>query len=303
MELLPCCVCDGRRFRRVWAPIARDDFAARLPHAPNPSRWVACLRCGLVFQNPRPDASDMESLYAGGVYRQWDEVPDHFFDYSLVRPQPIIEWLHARLEVQKILSSSPKPSLLDIGSGVGGSLPLLRDRGWDAYGVEPDPHLARAGSERFKMPIAPEWMSEGVFPDVKFDLMMSVHTFEHLLNPLDVARVAARRLREREGLMCVVVPTYVRARHWAWEWMNTAHTFLFWPDFGQPARARRIRDARMALSNAAQPPLSRAFRTMAFGARHRKRSRAARTAVSRTALARSTANARSRPARIVRDSR
>jgi SAM-dependent methyltransferase len=119
------------------------------------------------------------------------------------------------------------PVALDIGCGVGGSLQLLRERGWEGFGVEPDPLLARAGSEYFKVPIAPEFMRSDLFPGQAFHMMLSIHTFEHLLDPLDVARSAAQRLAPVGGLLCIVVPTYVKANHFAWEWMNTAHTYMF----------------------------------------------------------------------------
>lgn len=226
METIACCICGQQETEPVRARIVPDEYAGLMPDAPARSSWVTCRRCGLVFQNPRPDAAQMLHLYEGGVYRNWDEVPQQFFDYAERRPQPVLGWLATRPEIQR-LEEQLAPRALDIGCGVGGSLPLLRARGWDARGVEPDPQLARAGEAKYNAPILAGLMDENAYADVDFDLALSIHTFEHLLEPLEVARAAHARLVARSGLLCVVMPTYVRASHWAWEWMNTAHTYIF----------------------------------------------------------------------------
>ena len=82
MERIRCAVCGGNRHAAVWARISRDEYVARVAGAPARSRWVVCRDCGLVFQNPRPDASEVRALYSGSGYRDWSEVPEHFLEYS-----------------------------------------------------------------------------------------------------------------------------------------------------------------------------------------------------------------------------
>ena len=65
MERIPCCICGGERHARVWARIAADEYAPRVPGAPRRSRWVVCRDCGLVFQNPRPDSDEVARMYSG----------------------------------------------------------------------------------------------------------------------------------------------------------------------------------------------------------------------------------------------
>ncbi len=227
MEQVRCAVCGGARHARAWARIAADDYAPRVPGAPARSRWVVCRDCGLVFQNPRPDAAEVADLYSGSGYRDWGEVPEHFLEYSRRRARPALEWLEGLPEYRAVAG---RGAALDVGCGVGGSVKELAERGWQAYGVEPDPMLGRAGSERFGVPIATDFVNDALFPGVDFDLVFSIHTFEHLLDPLDVVR-CARALLTRSGsgggLIFVSVPTYAHATHGAWAWMNTSHTYLF----------------------------------------------------------------------------
>lgn len=227
MERIGCAVCGGDRHAPVWARIAADEYAPRIAGAPARSRWVVCRDCGLVFQNPRPDASEISALYSGSGYRDWSEVPERFLEYSRRRARPALQWLETLPEYRAI---SGRVAALDVGCGAGGSVRELAERGFEAYGVEPDPMLARAGSERFGVTIAAEFVNDGLFPGVEFGLVFSIHTFEHLLDPLDVVRSAHGLLTRdgsTEGLLFVSVPTYARATHPAWEWMNTSHTYLF----------------------------------------------------------------------------
>ncbi len=226
LERVACNICQSHHHVPVWAIMPREASQDKIK--PRRSQWVVCRNCGLVFQNPRPTAQFAQSLYAQGGYRNWTQVPEDWFQYTQFRPQPIMEWLGRQQRVKSLLSApNQSKKVLDIGSGIGGAAHLFAQRGWEAYGVEPDPLLARAGQERFGVPIVADFMRADLFPGVDFDLAISLHTFEHLFDPLDVARSAHTLLRKRRGFLCIAVPTYVRATHWAWEWMNLSHTYIF----------------------------------------------------------------------------
>jgi len=231
MERIPCCVCGSESHSRVWARIAADEYAPRVPGAPPCSRWVVCRDCGLVFQNPRPDGAEVAQMYSGSGYRDWDEVPDEFFTYARRRALPVLQWLETLPEYRELMKQpAEQRAVLDVGCGVGGAVKGLTDLDWRAFGVEPDPMLARAGSERFGVTIVPEFMHRDLLPEVDFSLVFSLHTFEHLLDPLDVVRSARELLTRggsKRGYIFIAVPTWSHATHPAWEWMNTSHTYLF----------------------------------------------------------------------------
>jgi SAM-dependent methyltransferase len=143
----------------------------------------------------------------------------------------VLRWLETLPEYRELMKQpAEQRAVLDVGCGVGGAVKGLTDLDWRAYGVEPDPMLARAGSERFGVTIVPEFMHRELLPEVDFSLVFSLHTFEHLLDPLDVVRSARELLTRggsKRGYIFIAVPTWSHATHPAWEWMNTSHTYLF----------------------------------------------------------------------------
>ena len=62
---------------------------------------------------------------------------------------------------------------------------------------------------------------------MRFSLVFSQHAFEHMLDPLGVARVARQILDPVEGILFICVPTYRRTWTFAWSYFNTAHTYMF----------------------------------------------------------------------------
>jgi SAM-dependent methyltransferase len=164
------------------------------------------------------------NLYAEGDYhRERGGTPEHYVQYSLRRSVPALDWALATPGVDRVGGTA-----FDIGCGVGGALVHLRSRGWQVSGIEPDPELADVARERFGLDVA-----TGLFGDDSaggdLDLGYSCHVFEHLDGPRAVVRAAHRRLVERGGHLMVVVPTFRRARTWAWTCFSTPHTYM-WTD-------------------------------------------------------------------------
>ena len=229
IETVACLICASRDSSHVWAWIAKDAFAVNLGMPGRRSRWVMCRSCGLVFQNPRPTLDETARLYAGEVYRKElsDAVVDERMEYFLRRPLNALAWLYDQPEFAERFGHGRGGKALDIGSGWGGALLRLKERGWEPYGVEPDPRCAEYANGRFGVPTRAEFLTEATWPDVAFSFVFSQHAFEHMLDPLAVARVARRLLDREDGLLFVCVPTYRRTGTYAWSYFNTAHTYMF----------------------------------------------------------------------------
>jgi len=107
--------------------------------------------------------------------------------------------------------------ILDIGSGVGSFVAGCRNRGFTAYGVEPDRIGAGAGLTSIQ--IAAHRLQESVFvsgvgeclpfADKTFDLISLNQVIEHVANQQAVIREAARALKPG-GAMYVACPNYLR---------------------------------------------------------------------------------------------
>lgn len=88
-------------------------------------------------------------------------------------------------------------ALLEIGCGNGGYLRRLRDLGWkNLQGVELVPRAAAAArSLGFDVQEASVEDALKMYPDEHFDVIVSSMVIEHLLNPFEIARVIASKLK------------------------------------------------------------------------------------------------------------
>ena len=223
-ERVACAVCGSERSRPAWMRVPRDDYALELGLPDGRSSWVVCEGCGLVFQSPRPDSKVVDDLYQGGEYHETrGGVPEHYVRYSLRRSQRALAWALS----QPALAGRTGRAV-DIGCGIGGAVVNLRDRGWEAVGVEPDPNLAAAGRERFGIEVLDGFFSSSTFAEgTTFDLAYSCHVWEHLADPVETTRAVHRLLAPSAGILVIVVPTFRKARTLAWACFTAPHTYMF----------------------------------------------------------------------------
>lgn len=219
METVACPICSGTEFASTPG-YAKDPVVNRLT-SERRSRWAICQGCGLVLQNPRPSADDLEQLYRRHEYHQRGGADiTAALAYGVRRPEPLIKYID-----EHYAPSSDAPSVLDVGCGLGGALISYRLRGWDVHGVEPDPYFAEV-AQGLGVPVEQRFFDGRSFRDLRVDLVFTCHAFEHFLYPLDIAASAREKLKP-DGRLFICVPTYRKPRTWAREWMNVSHTFIF----------------------------------------------------------------------------
>jgi SAM-dependent methyltransferase len=145
-------------------------------------RIVRCRGCGLVYVNPRPAGERLVSLYAtyhsrdGGDEASWDRLMGQVFGESA-----------------DLLSATRHRSggsrLLDVGCGFGGFVALMRERGWDAVGVDPSPAVVEAATRRGRP------VRQGTLEDLGanrggYDAVTMFYVLEHLADPMRALRTA-----------------------------------------------------------------------------------------------------------------
>ena len=126
---------------------------------------------------------------------------------------------------------------LEIGTGTGGMLHTLLERGLHARGVEIDPALIAESRTWFgDLPIQPVAGVELPFPDASFDLVLSFDVFEHIRNSDAHLREVSRVLRPG-GRYLVQTPN---------KWSNVIFETIRWRS------ATRWRDDHCALHTPGQ---------------------------------------------------
>jgi 2-polyprenyl-3-methyl-5-hydroxy-6-metoxy-1,4-benzoquinol methylase len=97
-------------------------------------------------------------------------------------------------------------SLLDVGCGTGEVLAAARDRGWRAYGVEPERTGAHMARER-GLDVRIATLEESSLPERAYDVVSAFHVLEHLPDSRAFLRSLARRARPG-GAVVVEVPNW-----------------------------------------------------------------------------------------------
>ncbi len=167
---------------------------------------VECLRCGLLYVNPRPDQGEIgkfypeiyswkETLKADSLLTKWIRRLENFYRYHLLRN-----------EVSRVIRFTGKNSgkVLDIGCGTGDRLHAFRNRGFDVHGVEPS-HSATYAKDFLKLNVIEGDLCSAHFQENFFDIITLYHALEHTHDPMKVCQEIFRILREG-GFLITQVP-------------------------------------------------------------------------------------------------
>ena len=182
-------------------------------------RTVVCPECGLVFSDPFPH--DVREFYEKS-YR---------LDYKGAYIPKLKHVLRAglvALDRHRRLGAYFRPGarLLDIGSGGGEFIYLMRRLGLAAKGVEPNLGYAEYSRESLGLDVSVGFIQDAAFPPASFDVMTIWHVLEHTEAPGAVLRSLAPMLSEG-GSMIVEVPNIKAACQSPGGTFHVAHLYNF----------------------------------------------------------------------------
>jgi SAM-dependent methyltransferase len=215
LEYIPCPRCGHENSRPVLSGLDR------LHKIPGEYQASECLHCGLWFQNPRPIASRLTSLYpedylphqkpsasvikAGAArflrrhlgYHSLmpDDLDKMQFDWHQL---PLFDWVRKwQIAVDLIPVYIENGKLLEIGSASGARLLSLRRLGWQhLHGIELVPAaVERARAEGFEVICDQVEDALDQYSDGEFDVIISSMVLEHLYNPFQVVQMVAKKLK------------------------------------------------------------------------------------------------------------
>jgi len=215
-----CLVCDrAEPFSTVYS---RGEF-----------RLVRCEECWLVFQHPVPAPEAMARLYY------------HSEEFTAQLEGPLRAVLLARagekLARLEAAGVEPRGQALDVGCSTGAWLEVAAEAGWEPAGVELGARSAEAARARgFEVHVGDFADARAELEGRRFDLITFWDVLEHLADPLDALRGAARMLSDG-GVLALTLPnvdgmyprlTYrlIARRTGVWEYPELpAHLFDFSP--------------------------------------------------------------------------
>jgi len=184
--------------------------------------FLRCSNCQLVFLNPEFDYNAIEAFYPPD-YKPHDPdtlpskrrgnaamaaLREHIFDSE--KPTAIKRFfarLYNKLSYRSIPLSSKKGKLLDIGCGVGSYLMLVRELGWEAYGVEPNEKAVLYATTHNELNVTRGGFENAEFPENFFDVVTMWHSLEHLIDPKKALQ-RIRKLLNENGRLMIGVPNF-----------------------------------------------------------------------------------------------
>lgn len=156
---------------------------------------VRCLRCGFVYQNPRPAQQKLLKAYQTYLPEGEEEIEAWG---RMMRPV-------FRRGADLIERHIPQGKLLDVGTGYGFFPALMQSRGWEVVGLEVSSKGAQYGRKRWDLSILSQPWEEASFHEGEFDVVTAFYVAEHLPDPVAFFREVHRILRPG-GIILVRYP-------------------------------------------------------------------------------------------------
>lgn len=180
-----------------------------------------CDSCELRFTQEIPIEDEIGQYYQSEEYISHSNTSKGIVNrlYQLVRDITLIQ---KRKLVQK-LSGMKSGKILDIGCGTGEFLGTMKQAGWTALGLEPDPGAREQASKNFGLEVKP---SDDLFnlPD-KYDVISMWHVLEHV-HRLHENIDQIHSLLNENGVLLIAVPNY--------QSLDAEHYQNFWAAYDVP---------------------------------------------------------------------
>ena len=181
------------------------------------TNWKLCESCGHTFVSPRPTQKWLDEYYREGYRRDIYGIEE---DAETIPQRNVAEETQRAIRISGIVlrSIGDVTRHLDIGSSTGVTLAAIVDRAdpEESVGVEPNDAWRAFATNAFEKRIPKE--EPGVETNVKFyknlsevpkspkfDLVTSLHTLEHISEPIAVLQ-SVKKLLKKTGVLIIETP-------------------------------------------------------------------------------------------------
>ncbi|MFH1740529.1 MAG: class I SAM-dependent methyltransferase [bacterium] len=186
-----CPICAGERRELLWT-WDHEPFLLRI-NVDRSQDVVVCLDCGMIYRSPPLERDLLARLH--------EELNlDLHSDEDLIDR---VAWLRKRLS-----RWGTHLRVLEVGSGTGKMLEILREAGVEACGIEPNPEAAESIRAR-GFQVYEGYVENVSLPERSYDGVIFMHLLEHLDDPRGFL-FSVRRLLDEGGVAYLEVPNALR---------------------------------------------------------------------------------------------
>jgi SAM-dependent methyltransferase len=164
-------------------------------HLEGSFQMVRCSSCQFIFLNPRPTIGSLHDFYQ--KYLPEESASIESWEKMM---RPVFHRAANLLEKDR-----GKGRLLDVGTGFGFFLAEMKNRGWEAVGVEISQKALDYARNALGLTVHPGPLEKVGFPDNHFDAVTAFYVIEHLSHPMAFLRECHRILKPG-GLLLLRYP-------------------------------------------------------------------------------------------------
>lgn len=137
-----------------------------------------CGGCGLVYVSPRPSAEETLKIYE-------HDASQTMARQHITKTREPYALAHARHTLRIIARHQTTGSLLELGPGGGLFLHEAQQRGFEVYGLEPNPVQVAFIEQQFGIRCETRPFSAETFGARRFDIIYHCNVLSHFHDPLD----------------------------------------------------------------------------------------------------------------------
>ena len=168
---VPCPLCGSNR----RTPIHKEgDFIMN-----------RCISCGFIYMSPRPDKSFIIKFYQHYLPKNSDEI----YKWKKMT-EKVFEKAANFIES----NTKRKGKILDVGCGFGFFVKEMKERGWEAEGVDLSAYAINFG-RKYNLSLFKSTIWDMHYPDDYFDVITAFYLIEHLEDPLGFIKEVLRILK------------------------------------------------------------------------------------------------------------
>lgn len=197
-KIASCIVCDEKNFMHLF------EMHDRMFDIPGMFIVKKCRTCGLVFVDPIPSQQKLKKHYPNKNYYSYQEGGEKGFFYCL--RSYLVKHYYNKTLFSRIFSglvqnvpAMPKGTegkILDVGCGTGDTIELLKQLGWDVYGLEIDKKAVLIAKKRGLHNVKHGTVKDmSSYPNNHFDVIRLYHVIEHLSDPNLCLRLIYKKLK------------------------------------------------------------------------------------------------------------
>jgi len=232
VKLIPCDLCTSESFSKQFEKLSSRNEMFTVQK---------CTRCNLLQVNPQPDLETVKPYYTKEYFnKRTDRGYDNYFSSKLknqlfrvyemnLSDAGFFKYEKEIFHIRKMNHSVP--SFLDVGCAAGYFVEYMKNRGWNASGIEISRDAADFGINELKLQIiVDDFFSSRELEEKSFDFITLWASIEHMHSPMKVMKRLNQLLKPGGRLMISTCRYGILAKYRGrnWRYMNVPEHLYFY---------------------------------------------------------------------------